>query len=381
MIGLFLFIIFYLNIIFSCENLSYDDEKIFNHKRSHTSQEILATNRQNFLIFIHSSEITKKTDIIFIDPKIFKNLSIFMMRSDPFEIPIKSLCNPRIYETLRQRNPSCSLVKDNFLQQKFQEIFAIHNKHVLKNINALANNLLSTLNQPNNFYVHFNHAYQCDQDFLRDTLRSFFGIIHREEVESSKEQIFIMAFSQIWKALKADNSNIILNISLHKHIGEIIGFGCNYREDFQQAYPALTKWLENNTINNKKSLSTSYFSLCFMYALTAKIHLPIKPQIHTNHDSPLMRETLFRWDSPTAIQPTTKEEEKSRQINIPQNQSSPTYQIGSHNELKAPTATRKNMILRKLLKEITPLAQQIPNSPLTSSSCFGPYFNTGRLNT
>lgn len=234
--------------------------------------------QQNFYILIRTSEASHRVDILFINPTLLNDLDVFLKKSRPFEIVLKGVFNPSVYERLRPRNPSYPSINNIELQQKFQELLNPEKKDALGNINALANKLLVTLNHPSSLFVGFNHIYLCDREILHSGLRSFFGIINNEKrIKDSPEHMFMMAFSQIWKNLRKERNDFALNIALHQYLGEIIEHPSHYCKEFQQDYPSLTAWLERHSSKPNQS-TILFFTLSFMHALAPKTYLPFAMQ-------------------------------------------------------------------------------------------------------
>jgi len=343
MFQLLFFMLFYLNITLSCTDTHYDDEEI-KHLKTHTTMTKLANSmgsQQGFLIFINTYEMGRRADIYFINPETLKKLGIFLNSNSSFTTPLRAIADPYAYESMMERRPSFPSVNNQILQQKFDELFESSNKAALKNINALANELLPTLNYPKQTFITFNSIYLYDREILRTTLRSFFGIINRpEKINHSKQQIFMSAFSQIWKNLYQSNNNSELNITLHLKIGKIVGFGPSYHEEFQQTYPALTKWLNENFVDMRKDLMITYFTLSLMHALAPKTYEPIQMQV---------------------IVPAS--------VNLPLNKKPASLQNSSLTSARvAPNPKRNSRILARTLYALSASSSQ------PSNSRFGSYF-------
>ena len=241
---------------------------------------------------------------------------------------------------------------------------------VLNDVARLSNQLLKIygLKSRSGFPLSFNLVYDYDKTILREALCSFLRIISTPDPNRTKgyewnAQTFFRVFSQLCSSLNITEEDAELNLSMRQMVAISLGLSpLNYKEWFQEQYPALAKYIKTCARNKSRKPLAATFTLSLMHALIPKMYAPLAMQMAID----------------IRAQPTFKPTPETKGQETPQQNLVPSSMVPSQPITLCPTpqrsAYRKQMSnTRKTLAALSEL--QKDSQPSSSNANYGPYFN------
>lgn len=230
---------------------------------------------------------------------------------------------------------------------------------VLNDVTRLSNQLLKIygLKSRSGFPLSFNLVYDYDKTILREALCSFLRIISTPDPNRTKgyewnAQTFFRVFSQLCSSLNITEEDAELNLSMRQMVAISLGLSpLNYKEWFQEQYPALAKYIKTCARNKSRKPLAATFTLSLMHALIPKMYAPLAMQIairipQKQAKAPQAAVSCVIPLQPVIVCPTPKGKGSTKQM----------------------SSMRKT--LATLSKEL-----QKDSEPSSSNANFGPYFN------
>jgi hypothetical protein len=229
---------------------------------------------------------------------------------------------------------------------------------ILNDIAKLSNQILEIygLKNQSNFPINFNLIYSYDQTILREALISFLRIINTRDPNRTKgyewkAQTFFRVFSQLCSSLNITEEDAELNLGMRQIVAISLGLSpLNYKEWFQEQYPALAKYIKTCARNKSRKPLAATFTLSLMHALIPKMYPPPAMQIAIRIPQKQAKAPQAAVSCVIPLQPVIL---------------CPTPQRSAYRKQMSNT--------RKTLAALSEL--QKDSQPSSSNDIYGPYFN------